>query len=296
MSRAGESRRRTKPNRGSSLYALRRTKPAEPRVTPQCLDIVPRRAAAAAFARPAAIGDPIRGIVAPLRGRLGRVVPGEGPLSMLRLNLESSVEMIAASFARRPRRHFVGSPTRRGARVAPLASSPRFSVQPHHARREFRMLKPSVQIHHLDGFMLAEFWDCLRLDPAPVRDLRTRYEEHLRGGGRPDLVVDLAGVEFAGSAALGGFVALRRIAGQNGGRVIFCHVEPTVAEAFRASNLGKLFDFAADREAALAAARSKPGEDQENEQTAAEPRPRPASPPSAGLGRLRRGRPTTDPE
>jgi len=158
------------------------------------------------------------------------------------------------------------------------------------------MLKPSVQTHHLDGFMLAEFWDCLRLDPVPVRDLRTRYEEHLRSGGRPELIVDLAGVEFAGSAALGGFVALRRIAGQNGGRLVFCHVEPTVAEAFRASNLGKLFDFAADRESALAAARAGPREESDDKQAVAEPRPRPEPPPSAGLSRLRRRRPTTDPE
>jgi len=161
------------------------------------------------------------------------------------------------------------------------------------------MLKPSVQTHLVDGFMLAEFWDCLRLDPAPVRDLRTRYEEHLRSGGRPELIVDLAGVEFAGSAALGGFVALRRIAGQNGGRLVFCHVEPTVAEAFRASNLGKLFNFAADRDSALAAAKLEPREglgDNQADAKSAEPRPRPEPPPSAGLGRLRRKRPTTDPE
>lgn len=156
------------------------------------------------------------------------------------------------------------------------------------------MLKPSVQTHHVDGFMLAEFWDCLRLDPAPVQDLRTRYEKHLLGGGRPELIVDLAGVGFAGSAALGNFVALHRIARQNGGRLIFCQVEPTVSEAFRASKLDKLFDFAADRDAALGAAKQGPraGSDAEP----GESRPRTSPPPSAGLSRLRRRKPTTDPK
>ena len=72
------------------------------------------------------------------------------------------------------------------------------------------MLKPSVQIHNMDGILVAEFWDCLRLDPAPVQDLRKHVEAHLQAKGRPELVVDLSGVSFAGSAALGNFVALQR--------------------------------------------------------------------------------------
>src|SRR6478735_8504490 len=121
------------------------------------------------------------------------------------------------------------------------------------------MLKPSVQIHDQDGILLAEFWDCLRLDPAPVQELRTRYEAHLRNRGRPEVVIDLSGVGFAGSAALGNFVALHRVARQNGGRLVFCNVEPTVAEAFRASKLEPLFEFVADRSAAMeAVARGEP--------------------------------------
>ena len=42
------------------------------------------------------------------------------------------------------------------------------------------MLKPSVQIHNMDGILVAEFWDCLRLDPAPVQDLRKHVEAHLQ--------------------------------------------------------------------------------------------------------------------
>src|SRR3954471_710556 len=115
------------------------------------------------------------------------------------------------------------------------------------------MLKPSVQIHNEGGILIAEFWDCWRLDPAPVQELRSRYETHLRGKGRPEIVIDLSGVGFAGSAALGNFVALHRLARQNGGRLIFCRVEPTVTEVFRASKLEPLFEFVADRAAALEA-------------------------------------------
>lgn len=143
------------------------------------------------------------------------------------------------------------------------------------------MLKPSVEIHNMDGIIVAEFWDCYRLDPAPVQDLRKHYEAHLQNHGRPELVVDLSGVGFAGSAALGNFVALHRLARQNGGRIVFCNVDATVTEVFRASKLESLFTFQPDREAALRAVREHPSD---------APERRPA-PPSPGLTRLRRRAP-----
>jgi anti-anti-sigma factor len=149
------------------------------------------------------------------------------------------------------------------------------------------MLKPSVQIHNMDGILVAEFWDCLRLDPAPVQDLRKQVEAHLHAKGRPELVVDLSGVSFAGSAALGNFVALQRSLRQHGGRIVFCNVDPTVTEVFRASRLESLFGFEADREAALRSIHEHPGPDSAEKDA---PRPeRPASAPQGGLAsRLRR--------
>ncbi len=114
------------------------------------------------------------------------------------------------------------------------------------------MLKPSVQLHNENGTLIAEFWDCLRLDVGPIQDLRPIYEEHVRGGGKPELVVDLLGVGFAGSAALGHFVSLHRVARSKNGRLIFCNVDPNVFEVFRVSNLDPLFTFVADRVTALA--------------------------------------------
>jgi anti-anti-sigma factor len=153
------------------------------------------------------------------------------------------------------------------------------------------MLKPSVQVHNMDGILVAEFWDCLRLDPAPVLDLRTHYEAHLQRHGRPELVVDLNGVGYAGSAALGNFVALHRIVRQKGGRILFCNVEPTVAEVFRASKLESLFDFTTDRDTALRAIRERSTTDKVDRKSAdgdllGQHRPKPS--PRQGLTPLRR--------
>ena len=150
------------------------------------------------------------------------------------------------------------------------------------------MLKPSVEIHNMDGILVAEFWDCLRLDPAPVQDLRKHYEAHLQAQGRPELIVDLSGVDFAGSAALGNFVSLHRLVRQHGGRIVFCNVEPTVTEVFRTSKLDSLFSFVSDREAALHAVREHPSDPSDKDGNGPERRP---APPSPGLSRLRRRTP-----
>ena len=162
------------------------------------------------------------------------------------------------------------------------------------------MLKPSVQVHEHEGILIAEFWDCWRLDPAPVQDLRSRYEAHRRKNGRPELVIDLCGVGFAGSASLGSFVALHREARQNGGRLIFCNVEPNVREVFRASKLAPLFEFVADRQAALdSVARGLATGPADNARPTApearrdQPRPQPGG--LAGSTRLRRRKPDPDP-
>ncbi|MBX6315970.1 MAG: STAS domain-containing protein, partial [Isosphaeraceae bacterium] len=114
------------------------------------------------------------------------------------------------------------------------------------------MLKPTVQVHHEDGVLIAEFWDCLRLDPAPVQELRRQVEAHLRAGGRPDVVIDLSGVGFAGSTALGHFLTIQRLIRSQGGRIVFFNVDSTVQEVFRLTKIESLFSFVADKSAALA--------------------------------------------
>src|SRR3954453_6322300 len=121
------------------------------------------------------------------------------------------------------------------------------------------MLHPSVQVGEHDGLLVAEFWDCLRLDPAPVQELCKGYEGRLGPGGRPDLVVDFLGVDFAGSAALSGFVRLQKLCRQRGGRLVLCNLGPTVFEVFRLPRLVPLFTFVPDRSAAMALLRAGPG-------------------------------------
>jgi anti-anti-sigma factor len=147
------------------------------------------------------------------------------------------------------------------------------------------MLKPSLETHNVDGILVAEFWECFRLDPAPVQELRASYEAHLKNGGRPEVVIDLSGVGFAGSSALGNFVALHRIARQKGGKLVLCNLDPTVREVLRASKLDSLFEFAGDRADALRAIKEAPpaavGEPKADGQAVPPPG---KTPPAGGFG------------
>jgi anti-anti-sigma factor len=115
------------------------------------------------------------------------------------------------------------------------------------------MLQPSVRIVEESGALVAEFWDCLRLDPQPVKDLRDHFEAHVRRKGRPDLVVDFFGVGFAGSSALSGFISLRKAVVAAQGKLVLCRLEPAVYDSFRLLRLDPLFRFTDSREGALEA-------------------------------------------
>jgi anti-anti-sigma factor len=140
------------------------------------------------------------------------------------------------------------------------------------------MLHPSAQVRDQNGVLVAEFWDCLRLDPAPVGELRGQYEAILPRVRRADLVVDFLGVDYAGSAALGGMVRLQKLCRQHGGRLVLCNLGPMVFEVFRLSRLAPLFTFVADRPAARTLLRAGPGP--ANDPTPVTPvLPRPLKPP-----------------
>lgn len=138
--------------------------------------------------------------------------------------------------------------------------------------------------------MVAEFWDCLRLDPAPVSDLKRLYAQHLETQGRADLIVNLLGVDFAGSSTLGGLVSIQRLGRQHDGRVVVCNVAPQVREVFRVTRLETLFTFAenlAEAQSKLAE-RKRGGPASVEESTDANSTPEPSRTPSSGPLRLRR--------
>ncbi len=122
------------------------------------------------------------------------------------------------------------------------------------------MLKPRVETRVEDGQMFAEFWDCYRLDVAPVQDLRDQFEAHRKSQGRPHLILNMSGVTFAGSTVLGLFLQMYRSAKPSGGRIALYNVDHNVREVFRASRLDPFFEFTESHEQAVEQLKGPPPE------------------------------------
>ena len=98
---------------------------------------------------------------------------------------------------------------------------------------------------NLDGVTVVRF-----SDPILDEDHRLVIEEQVFGlaeGADPKhLRLDLAGVRFVSSAALGAFVALHRKLQAVGGRLSLCNLNPEMEEVIRATKLDSLLDIRRD--------------------------------------------------
>ncbi len=64
-------------------------------------------------------------------------------------------------------------------------------------------------------------------------------------------VLDLTGLSYMGSSALGLMVNLRQRVKSNGGHLVLCGLSPRLLEIFRACCMEKLFDICKTREDAI---------------------------------------------
>lgn len=69
----------------------------------------------------------------------------------------------------------------------------------------------------------------------------------------PLLVLDLTGVEFMDSSAIGSLITIRNRLLPGGGVLALCGIGETVAKVLRITDLGKVFALHPDIDAALAA-------------------------------------------
>jgi anti-anti-sigma factor len=65
------------------------------------------------------------------------------------------------------------------------------------------------------------------------------------------VVLDLAGVPFVSSMAMGSLLRFRNAVADDGGKVALCCMQKAVADSFRIAGLGKVFSIHANVEDAL---------------------------------------------
>ena len=93
----------------------------------------------------------------------------------------------------------------------------------------------------------------VQLDHGEFDRLNEELSSMLRDRPGARFVLDLAEVEYTGSAVLGLLVNLRQGIVEAGGAVVLCELRPRLADILRACALERLFRTAKSRQAAMKA-------------------------------------------
>lgn len=99
------------------------------------------------------------------------------------------------------------------------------------------------------GTAIVRFEVRTMLDAASIQDLASDLYVLVDQHGIADLVLDLAGVRFLSSQALGTLVNLQRKAAAAGGKLVLAEVAENIARMFRITRLDSLFTFQEQTEA-----------------------------------------------
>lgn len=84
-----------------------------------------------------------------------------------------------------------------------------------------------------------------RFDFHTHREFRTAYEQPLEDSSVREIVIDLAGVDYLDSSALGMLLLLRERADSMGKTVALARMQGTVKQVLDVANFGKIFPIKA---------------------------------------------------
>lgn len=120
------------------------------------------------------------------------------------------------------------------------------------------MVDPRIAtVEHLSGTVVLHV--CARqLGKVEVNALCDLVDEARVTAAAAPFIVDLSGVAFAGSLAMGVLVGLNQEFRNRGQRLIFVALQPNVRESFELTRLHRVIDIAPDIQTALKGIESNP--------------------------------------
>jgi anti-sigma B factor antagonist len=110
---------------------------------------------------------------------------------------------------------------------------------------------PLLNIEDVDGVTAVGFHDASILDAATAQRIGQQLYDLVESKDRRRVVLDLADVRFLSSRALGVLLTLRRKADAAGASVVLAGVRPDLTKIFKITKLDEMFEFFADRAAAI---------------------------------------------
>ena len=94
----------------------------------------------------------------------------------------------------------------------------------------------------------------LTVDLPPEPEMRSELEivaEVVRDGANCDVVVDFSNVDIVTSSSISNLLKLNKLLGDCGHRLVLCNTSPVTEGIFQVAGLDEVFEFAADKPAAL---------------------------------------------
>jgi anti-sigma B factor antagonist len=113
--------------------------------------------------------------------------------------------------------------------------------------------EPKFHVNRQEGVTIVQLTAKQITDEFYIAELGDELNALLDQGDPPDLLVDFGQVEFLSSAALGLLTVLLKHVRQREGRLRLCSIRGPILEAFRITNLDRVFEIYADADEALAA-------------------------------------------
>jgi anti-anti-sigma factor len=89
------------------------------------------------------------------------------------------------------------------------------------------------------------------IDASEFDRLNQRALAEVEAAAEEGWVVDLAPCQYVGSAGLGFLINVRQRINAAGGTIVLCDLSPAIEAVMRTSSLGRLFQVAPTREAAV---------------------------------------------
>ncbi len=108
---------------------------------------------------------------------------------------------------------------------------------------------PDLLVREVGDVTIATVRDANLTGLAEIKRITAELDAMVQRGVRK-LVLDVKEVQYAGSAALGLLISLRKKIENVGGKLVFCHAE-TIAELLRVSHMTSLFPAAPDANSAM---------------------------------------------
>src|SRR6266511_3942127 len=107
----------------------------------------------------------------------------------------------------------------------------------------FASSSPALDICHLEDQTVVRFVGCDSLNEYNSDVLGRQLAELVKEQDSRHLIVDLTGIRYATSTALGKFVGLNRTLRTAGGRLVLLNPSPMVAEALAVTRLDTLLEI-----------------------------------------------------